>query len=141
MMNVDGILAEARHLGACKQSQKATDWKSLVWLLFSPQGREFCLDKGYPSVEAFREIRHEVEPYGVFVEQRVERENADTALIGVSDGQSVLRYRGVDKAYTVVLMHGAQALVYAGDYAVVRVEKGADCRCEVVNDGSAIVTI
>ena len=119
-MNVSQIITGAINKGACVQSSKATDWKSLVWLFFSPQGREFCRDNNYPSIELFRSMKQYVEPYGVFVENPVEKCNEDIALIGESD--NILHYDGVDKAYKVILMHGARAKIYIRNYSVVRIE-------------------
>lgn len=47
-MKVHDIMQKAISLGACCESGKATDWKSLCWLFFSPQGREFCEHNNYP---------------------------------------------------------------------------------------------
>ena len=49
-MRVNDILNEAVKLGACEASGKATDWKSLSWLFFSPQGIE-SLKKNFPDFE------------------------------------------------------------------------------------------
>lgn len=125
-------------MGACSQSGKATDWKSLVWLFFSPQGREFCKDNNYPSIDMFRSMARQVEPYGVFVEKNVEKNNEDVALIGQSE--STLRYDGVEKAYKVILMHGAKATIHAGNYAVLRLENISGSY-EIINDGTAEVLV
>lgn len=125
-------------MGACSQSGKATDWKSLVWLFFSPQGREFCKDNNYPSIGMFRSMAQHVEPYGVFVEKKVEKYNEDVALIG--EGESTLRYNGVGKAYKVILMHGAKVTIYVSNYAVVRLENiSGDYK--IINDGTAEVLV
>lgn len=137
-MNVEDIVSEAVSLGACSNSAKATGWKSLVWLFFSPQGREFCKDNGYPTLEMFREMSGDVEPYSVYVEKGVEKSNEDVALVGKS--KSVLRYSGVGKAYKVILMHGAEAVIHAGNYAVIRLENISG-EYEIINDGTAEVLV
>lgn len=137
-MNVKDVLYKATTLGACYNSTKATDWKSLVWLFFSPQGREFCKDQNYPSIETFRSMSKNVEPYGVYVEKNVEKSNEDIALIGKSE--SILHYSGVEKAYKVILMHGASAKIYASNYAVVRLENISG-KFEIINDDTAEVLI
>lgn len=135
-MEVKSIISEAIKLGACQKSSKASDWKSLAWLLFSPQGREFCASHNFPSLEAFRGMPESISEYGVYVDDVVEAHNADVALIG--EGESVLRYDGTDKPYKVMLMHGANARIYAANYAVVNV-----CNIsgdyEVFNDGTATI--
>lgn len=133
MISVNEIMQKAIGLGACSQSGKATDWKSLVWLFFSPQGREFCKDNNYPSIDMFRSMAQYVEPYGVYVEKPVEKRNKDVALIGQSE--STLHYDGVEKAYKVILMHGAKVKIHIGNYAVVRLENIRG-EYEIINDGT-----
>ena len=137
-MNVKDILSRAVSLGACSQSSKATDWKSLCWLFFSPQGREFCKNANYPSIEMFRDMKSNIRPYGVYVEENVMKENKDAALIG--DSSSELFFSGVDKSYKVILMHGARAIIHASNYAVVRLENISGVY-EIVNDGTAEVLV
>lgn len=119
MIEVKDILNKAVGLGACAKSGTATDWKSLVWLFFSPQGREFCKVNNYPSLQMFREMMGNIEAYGVHVEDDVKAVNTDKAIIG---GTAELTYHGTDKAYTVILMHGASVRLKIGNYAVVRLE-------------------
>ena len=138
MISVKEIMQKAIGLGACTQSGKATDWKSLVWLFFSPQGREFCKENNYPSIELFRSMAQYVEPYGVYVEKPVEKHNEDVALIG--EAESTLRYDGVEKAYKVILMHGAKATIHVSNYAVVMLENISG-RYEIINDGTAEVLV
>lgn len=138
-MEVKDIIQKAAALGACSQSAKATDWRSLVWLFFSPQGREFCRDNNYPTLEMFRSVSGHVEPYGVHVEQPVERTNEDAALIGRAE--STLHYSGTERAYKVILMHGARAKIHVSRYAVARLE-AIGGTYEIINeDGTGEVLI
>lgn len=138
MISVKEIMQKAASMGACSQSGKATDWKSLAWLFFSPQGREFCKDNNYPSIESFRSMAKYVEPYCVYVEKPIEKHNENVALIG--EAESTLRYDGVEKAYKVILMHGAKATIHVSNYAVVRLENISG-RYEIINDGTAEVLV
>lgn len=138
MISVKEIMQKAIGLGACTQSGKATDWKSLVWLFFSPQGREFCKENNYPSIELFRSMAKYVEPYCVYVEKPIEKHNENVALIG--EAESTLRYDGVEKAYKVILMHGAKATIHVSNYAVVMLENISG-RYEIINDGTAEVLV
>ena len=67
-MKVSDVMQDAIRLGACSQSGKATDWKSLCWLFFTPQGREFCENNNFPSLEMFQKMKPHVAAYGVFVD-------------------------------------------------------------------------
>ena len=135
-MKVKDIISDAVGLGACANSGKASDWKSLVWLFFSPQGREFCKKNNYPSLDTFRSMSANVEPYGVYVEKGIDESNKDVALVEIS--KSTLHYSGVEKAYKVILMHGAKATIECGNYAVVRIEDMGG-EYEIINDGTARV--
>lgn len=137
MIEVKDILNKAKGLGACAQSGKATDWKSLVWLFFSPQGREFCRDNNYPSLEMFRLMKGNIEAYGVHIEEDVKAVNEDKAIIG---GTAELTYHGTDKAYKVILMHGGNVRIKIGNYAVVRVENISGSY-EIINDGTGKVLV
>lgn len=138
MIQVNEILSKAVGLGACAKSGTATDWRSLCWLFFSPQGREFCREHNYPSIEMFREMKVNVEPYNVFVDERVVAHNESVAIIGNSAAE--LHYSGTDMAYKVILMHGARAVIHASNYAVVRVENISG-EYEVINDGTAKILL
>lgn len=135
-MKVDEILNNAIQLGACQESSKATDWKSLVRLFFSPQGMEFCKKHNFPSLEAFRQMDGVISSLGVYVDNAYNATNEDIALVG--DSQSELRFSGTDKPYKVILMHGAKAKIYAGMYSVVKIENISG-EYEVFNDGTATV--
>ena len=135
-MEVRDILNNAIKLGACQESSKATDWKSLVWLLFSPQGVEFCKKHNYPSLDVYRQMDEVISSLGVYVDKDCNATNENVALVGES--QSELRFSGTGKPYKVILMHGAKARIYAGMYAVVKVENISG-DYEVFNDGTATV--
>lgn len=135
-MEVKDVINEAIRLGACGNSGKATDWKSLAWLFFSPQGREFCRIHNYPSVDAFRAMNGDIRSLGIYVDECCNIDNSDVALIG--DSQSVLRYSSTDRPYKVILMHGAKVRIHAGMYAVVKIENISG-DYEVFNDGTATV--
>lgn len=136
-MTVKDIMNKAVVLGACTQSNKATDWKSLAWLFFSPQGREFCRDKNFPSLDLFRQIKANAAPYGVYVEEHVKLVNEDAAIIS---GTAELIYHGPAKAYKVIIMHGASVKIRIGSYAVVRVENMGGSY-EVINDGTGKILV
>lgn len=137
-MNVKEILNKAVSLGACSQSSKATDWKSLCWLFFSPQGREFCKNNNYPTLEMFRAMKPNVRPYGVYVEESVTKENEDTALVG--NFSSELFFSGAEKAYKVILMYEAKAIIHVSNYAVVRIENVGG-NYDIINDGTGKILL
>ena len=137
MIEVKDILNKAIGLGACSQSSKATDWKSLVWLFFSPQGCEFCKSINYPSLEMFRSMKGNVESFGVHIEENVKAVNEDKAIIG---GTAELTFQGKDKAYKVIIMHSGNVRIKISNYAVVRIENISG-NYEIINDGTGKVLI
>lgn len=137
MIEVKDILNKAIGLGACSQSSKATDWKSLVWLFFSPQGCEFCKSINYPSLEMFRSMKGNVESFGVHIEENMKAVNEDKAIIG---GTAELTFQGTDKAYKVIIMHGGNVRIKISNYAVVRIENISGYY-EIINDGTGKVLI
>ena len=137
-MKVNDILNNAVKLGACEASGKVTDWKSLAWLFFSPQGVEFCKKHNFPSLETFRHMDEVISSLGVYVDKDCSATNENIALVG--DSQSELHFSGTEKPYKVILMHGAKAKIYAGMYAVVKIENISGS-CEIFNDGTAVIKL
>ena len=116
MISVKEIMQKAVSMGACSH----------------------CKDNNYPSIESFRSMAKYVEPYCVYVEKPIEKHNENVALIG--EAESTLRYDGVEKAYKVILMHGAKATIHVSNYAVVRLENISG-EYEIINDGTAEVLV
>lgn len=90
--SANDIVKEATRLGACSKSGSVTDWKSLVWLFFSPQGREFCEENNFPNIEMFREMKPYVKDWGVYVDAgNIELKNAPTVGV-IGDTHAALSY-------------------------------------------------
>lgn len=138
-MKVSDVMQDAIRLGACSQSGKATDWKSLCWLFFTPQGREFCENNNFPSLEIFRQMKPYVEAYGVFVDAGMIslKNNANVGIIGKTE--AMIEYDDNTKLHRIILMHGARAVIKVSNYAVVNVINVGNCPIEVINDGTGKV--
>lgn len=139
MSTVNEIMKSASLLGACGKSGGVSDWKSLAWLFFTPQGREFCEKHNFPSLEMFCRIKESVAGHGVLVDAgRVVRSNdANIALIG--DTTAELTYSGVECTHKVVLMHGAKARIKASGYAVLLIVNVGGCEVEIEKDETVVV--
>lgn len=139
MKTVNEIMQSASLLGACAKSNGVSDWKSLTWLFFSPQGREFCEENNFPSLEMFRGMKDNVAEYGVLVNGgRVSRKNdANVALIG--DTTAELEYDGNAVVHKVVLMHGAKARIKASHYAVILLVNIGNCEVEIEKDSTVVI--
>lgn len=136
-MEVKDVISKAKEKGACDQSSKVTDWKSLIWLFFSPQGREFCRANNFPSLDTFRALKRKIEEFNVFVEESTKLCNTDVAIIG---GTAELTYHGTDKAYKVIIMHDASVRLKIGNFAVVRVENISGSYT-IENDGTGRILL
>lgn len=138
-MKVSDVMQDAIRLGACSQSGKATDWKSLCWLFFTPQGREFCENNNFPSLEIFRQMKPYVEAYGVFVDAGMisMKNNANVGIIGKTE--AMIEYDDNTKLHRIILMHGARTVIKVSNYAVVNVINVGNCPIEVINDGTGKV--
>ncbi len=139
-MKIDEIMKSAALLGACSGSGKVSDWKSLVWLFFSPQGREFCEEKNFPELPMFREMkRHGISELGVFVDEgNVCRSNdKDIALVGDTCGE--LKFDENNVVHKIILMHGAKARIKASNYAVLLIVNIGGCEVEIYKDKTVVV--
>lgn len=140
MITVNEILISAIQQGACEKTSKATDWKSLAWLLFSPQGIEFCEKNNFPSLEQFSEIATEdSEQYGVYINKgKVRAENARfIALVGKTRGELV--FDDNTKVHKVIVMHGAEAFIVARNYAVVRLYNIGGNKVDIHREKTAVI--
>ncbi|WP_289059946.1 hypothetical protein [uncultured Bacteroides sp.] len=138
MKTVDEIMKSASLSGACSKSNGVSDWKSLVWLFFTPQGREFCEENNFPSLEMFREMSSEVAAYGVYVDAGVVNvRNKKVALIGGTEAELV--FTDNTKVHKVILMHGAKARITASNYAVILLVNVGNCEVEINKDETVVI--
>lgn len=134
MKTVREIMESAHLFGACGKSKDVSDWKSLVWLFFTPQGREFCEDNNFPSLEMFREMSSEVRAYGVYVDAGSIRVRNEEKVAVIGDTVADLEFTDPTKVHKVILMHGGKARITACNYAVVLLVNIGDCEVEISKD-------
>ena len=139
MKTVDEIMQSASLLGACAKSNGVSDWRSLTWLFFTPQGREFCEDNNFPSLEMFQGMRDNISEFNILVDAgNVSRVNdVNVGLIGNTSGQLV--YNDNTVVHKVVLMHGAKASIKASDYAVILLVNIGNCEVEIEKDNTVVI--
>lgn len=140
MKAIDEILQKALQLGACNKSNGVTDWKTLVWLFFTPQGIESCQKNNFPTLEMFREIKEEVEGFNVFVNAGVQKRSNDScvALIGPKT-KGELVFDDNTKVHKVIVMHGAKLDIVLRNYAVVRLINIGDNEIRRHKDKTSII--
>ena len=139
MRTVNEIMQSASLLGACAKSNGVSDWRSLTWLFFTPQGREFCEDNNFPSLEMFQGMRDNISEFNILVDAgNVSRENdVNVGLIGNTSAQLV--YNDNTVVHKVVLMHGAKASIKASDYAVILLVNIGNCEVEIEKDNTVVI--
>lgn len=137
MITVKDVLNKAIESGACNNSGKATDWRTLCWLFFTPQGREFCENNNFPTIDVFRMMKPHVERYGVFVDSgNIElKNNLNVAIIGETNAH--LCFDDNTKVHKVIIMHGGSVVIEAKNYAVVLIVNVGDNKVQVFNDKTA----
>ena len=137
-MKVDELMREANKLGACEKSGLVSDWKSLAWLFFTPQGEEFCIEHNFPSLEMFNALECDLTEYGVYVDAgNIWLDNPRNAAI-IGDTRATIDIRGNACVHKIMLMHGAKAVIHASNYAVVRLID-EEMKAEVDKDETSII--
>lgn len=139
MKTVNDIMNIASLLGACNKSEGVSDWKSLAWLFFTPQGREFCEENNFPTLEQFRGMDSKIADYGVLVDAgKIVRENNERiALIGDTDAELV--FTDNTRTHTVILMHGAKAKITSRNYVVVLLVNIGGCDVQIDKDDTVVI--
>lgn len=136
---VNRLIRAALAKGACSGSDKVSDYKSLVWMLFSPQGREFCEENNFPALSDLEAIKAEVEPYGVFVNSGYVHRNNQPHIALMGDTEATLEYSDVSQVYKIILMHGAKAKIKASNYAVLQITNIGGCKVEIEKDKTVVI--
>lgn len=136
---ISNILQIAISMGACDKSNGATDWRTLVWLFFSPQGCEFCENNNFPTIEMFRDIKDEVSAHNVFVDAGIQKRSNDGCVALVGDTKGELYFDDNTKIHKVILMHGASADIVVRNYAVVKLINIGDNKVRISKDRTSII--
>lgn len=139
MKTVKEIMQSASLMGACAKSNGVSDWKSLTWLFFTPQGREFCEENNFPSLEMFQGMKDNVAKFGVLVDAGSisRRDDANIGLIG--DTSAELVYDDNTVVHKVILMHGAKVKIKASQYAVILLVNIGNCEVEIEKDKTVVI--
>lgn len=140
MIAIDYIKEMALNLGACDKVESINSISDAIDLLLTPQGREFALKTGFPSLELWRTIaNHILLPDCVFLDDDKVRV-CDSNLVVVGESLvSIIADKPV-YLYHVIAMHGAKVEVYASNYAVVTVTN-INAETIIHNDGTAHVMV
>ena len=139
-MDVNEIMHEAIDLGACEKTSSVSNWKTLSWLFFSPQGMEFCANNNFPTLEMFREMNEEIASNCIFVDKGVLNRSNDSSVAIIGDTDARLTFDDPTKVHKVIVMHGARVFIVARNYAVVKlVNIGDENKVFVNKDNTAVI--
>lgn len=138
-MTVDDIMNKAQLLGACSKSKGVSDWKTISWLFFTPQGIEFCENNNFPKIDDFRMISKNVLKHGVYVDKgEISLKNEpNIALVGNTEG--IVVYDDPTKVHKLVLMHGAKSKIKVKGYSVLRLINIGECDVQIEKDQTAVI--
>lgn len=140
MTGIDSIRRLALALGACDKVESIKSVSDAVDLLMTPQGREFALKSGYPTLPVWEANEMEAAATGKVLINAGLVVSSEPDIVVV--GNSSVKYLAdsPNHLHHVIAMHGARVIVDARNYAVVSVA-AIDATVEVSNDGTARVTV
>lgn len=139
MQTVNDIMNVASLLGACSKSNGVSDWKSLAWIFFTPQGREFCEENNFPTLEQFRGMDNKIADYGVFVDSGNLARSNDSHIGLIGNTSAELIYDENTKLHEVILMHGAKVHIKASNYAVIHILNIGGCEIVIDKDETVVI--
>lgn len=112
----------ARKIHVCSMFHGDETLEELADLVFTPQGREFMTNFDFPTLAIFRQFKkYDTQKLGVYIDAgEIVLEEAQRVLL-IGKTKAVLKYSQT-RANTVVVLHGATALIEASGFSVVSVE-------------------
>ncbi len=139
MTGINDIKKSALALGACDKINGVHSIRDAMSLLMTPQGREFTLKTGYPSLETWRSVADQIWMVDVLVDCG-EADASDCDFIAVGKSRVKASFSEPKQLYHIIAMHGADIEIEANNYAVVLVTS-INSTVAVKNDSTAIVTV
>lgn len=139
-MYIDYIKKSALELGACNKVESINSISDFVALLMTPQGREFALKTGFPSIELWRTTaNHILLPDCVFLDEDKQGVDEPKVVIVGESQVSIIANKPIN-LYHIIAMHGAEVEIKASNYAVVTVTN-INSTVKIHNDGTASVIV
>ena len=145
MTEINDIKRSALALGACEKVKSIKSIEDAIALLKTPQGREFALKSGFPTLEIWREVddMNHIELSllnDVLIDRTFPVRSTNMDIIAV--GNTILNafFDKPDQLYSIIAMHGAEVEINASNYAVVTVTS-INATVRITNDGTAKVIV
>lgn len=127
-------------LGACGSFTEAMSIRQIVDMLFTPQGVEFCIKRGFPTLEMFRRLGtvEDARTLGVYIDcEDITLEDPQRAFL-VGNTRARITYTETQRN-GLYMMHGAKATVIAGGYSVTCIECDKRSQVHVEKSGDAVI--
>lgn len=153
MTGINEIKAMALAYGACDKVSGISSINDAISLLMTPQGREFALKTGFPTLQIWRSNKdalkdwknhisnqlYEFQSKLVIIDESPCRGN-NLDMIVVGDTKYTAIFDNPNRLYHLIAMHGAKVEINASNYAVVTVTN-INSEVKISNDGTAKVTV
>lgn len=146
MNGIEEIKHNLDLLKACDMAHGISGFKDAVDILFTPQGREFFMNTGYPShQELIAHYSDLADIPGMFIDcgNVILKHTPDNManLLVSGNSQVKLRISKPTVLHRIVVAHNASVELNVGEYAVATITIVGECEVNVINDGTAKVTI
>lgn len=133
-------------LGACDLKGDIDSLESAIRMMFTPQGREFCIKTGFPTLDFLRKHKEELNAIpGVFIDEgRIDQSSIPANVTNILISGDTKAYLYVSKPihlHKIIVAHKANLDLLAEDFAVATIAEIGDVKTEISNDGTAKVTI
>ena len=135
------IVEEALNLGACNKISMGMGLDDLCSLLFTPQGREFCIQHDFPKSDDLRPIADNSLILNQIFRNKTKlrfHNPKDICLIN-SDGEIIIENPGF-LHHIVLLEHSCLKLI-SKNYCVVSVDVSASSYLEIEEESNTMVYV
>ena len=133
-------MREAVNMGACEKTGSVSDWKTLSWLFFSPQGMEFCESNNFPNINLFRQLNLEALAMNhIFVDAGYIQRSNDSQVAIVGDTSAELVFDDPTKVHKVIVMHGAKVKLITRNYAVIKLLNIEENSVDIRKDKTSVI--
>lgn len=133
-------------LGACNLKEEVDSLESALRMMFTPQGREFCIKTGFPTLEFLRKHKEELNAIpGIFIDEgRIGPSSIPANVTNILISGDTKAYLYVSKPihlHKIIVAHNAKLDLLAEDFAVATITEIGEVQTEISNDGTAKIMI
>lgn len=127
-------------LGACDLKGEVDSLESAIRMMFTPQGREFCIKTGFPTLDFLRRHKGELISSRAMLIDTIAKTIDEHEICAAGDSVVEFHADKPDAIYKAIVMHGAIINIHASGYAVITATEIGG-KINIINDGTAKVII